>query len=458
MKVISIRWFLLLLLVLVACNAPVAVVPPPSPTLPTTVTTTVGGEPTGTVRQVEAQPTDAVTPTESNEEIVEPIAPVAVPAPPPPQQLTVYTDESGPGLEFLERATQDWSATSGWMVAITPKQADVLRLDFEMAALADQAPNLLITSNDVVAPLVASGSLQPVDDWVNPDDFAPSVVAAAHVDGKQWGVPLSVNNQLLMLYNKKLIGSAPATTDELLRTPKPAVAQATLVTNLNDPRWLMPWLLGFGGRVLDDNRRPALNTPEMVATYTFLRQLRIDGVNPELDFASGSDLFKAGQAAIIIDGDWSVPWYLDAAAAVPDALDLGIAPLPIVSSTNRRAASFVGGRYVLIPQGMSDERREQARALTAYLTGAEVQRRMVTELQRLPARTEIIQSEIVQNDAILKPQADSLNEAVAFPTSSELTSIWNVLGSRTGAVMVGEVPPQTAAEEIQTEAEAMLGR
>ena len=150
MKVIVIRWCLLLLLLTAACSAPVTVVPAPSPILPTTVTTTVGEDSVEPTTQ--AEPTEAVTPTEGDGIAVEPTIPVTVPASPPPQLLTVYTDESGPGLEFLERTTQDWSATSGWTVAIIAKQTDALRLDFEMSALADQPPSLLISSNEVIAP------------------------------------------------------------------------------------------------------------------------------------------------------------------------------------------------------------------------------------------------------------------------------------------------------------------
>jgi maltose-binding protein MalE len=70
----------------------------------------------------------------------------------------------------------------------------------------------------------------------------------------------------------------------------------------------------------------------------------------------------------------------------------------------------------------------------------------------------MLQSEVVQNDTVLKPQADSLAGAIPFPTQTEFAALWNTLGSRTGAVMVGEVPPQTAAEEIQADAEAALGQ
>jgi arabinogalactan oligomer/maltooligosaccharide transport system substrate-binding protein len=389
----------------------------------------------------------------------EPAAPTeAEPAPPPPPTLSIYTDDTGRGLEFLQAVAEEFGVSSGWTVTVTSKESDVLRLDFEMAALAGQTPDVLVTSNDAIAPLVTGNLLVPVDDWFNPAEFAQPVVAAANIAGKQWGIPVSVGNQLLLLYNKKLVAAPPVTSDDLLKMPKPEAAQATLITNQNDPRWLTPWLLGFGGRVLGDDLRPTLNTPEMVATYSFLRQLRADGINPEVDFGSGSELFKQGQAAMIIDGDWSVPWYLDASASAPHALELGVAPLPIISSTNRPATSYVGGRYVVVPSGISDGKRDLVKAFATYLTSPEIQARAVGELRRLPARTDTLQSEVVQNDTVLKPQADSLAGAIPFPTQTEFAALWNTLGSRTGAVMVGEVPPQTAAEEIQADAEAALGQ
>jgi arabinogalactan oligomer/maltooligosaccharide transport system substrate-binding protein len=461
MKVLVVRWFTLVFLVLVACSSPVAIEPAPSPTLPVVADGAPTGEPTASAPPP-AQPTESPAPTvREATRVDEPAAPTEAeptPAPPPPPTLSIYTDDTGRGLEFLQAVAQEFGASSGWSVTVTSKESNVLRLDFEMAALAGQTPDVLVTSNDAIAPLVTANLLLPVDGWFDPADFAQPIVAAANIAGQQWGIPVSVGNQLLLLYNKKLVAVPPTTSDDLLKIPKPEAAEATLITNQNDPRWLTPWLLGFGGRVLSDDLRPTLNTPEMVAAYSFLRQLRTDGVSPELDFVSGSELFKQGQAAMIIDGDWSIPWYLDAAANAPDALDMGVAPLPIISSTNRPAASYVGGRYVLVPSGISDGKHELVRAFATYLTSAEIQARAVGELRRLPARMDILQSEVVQNDTVLKPQADSLGRAIPFPIQTEFAAIWDTLGSRTGAVMVGEVPPQTAAEEIQADAEATLGQ
>jgi arabinogalactan oligomer / maltooligosaccharide transport system substrate-binding protein len=444
---------------LTVCSPPVATPPPPGPTAIVTVPP-VAGTVEPTPQADAAAPLFAPTPTGddalSDAPPTEPPTEVAPSAPAVPV-LTVYVDQSDPGVAFLQTIAQEWGAANGCVVTILPKSADDLRLDFVMAALAGDAPDLVVASDTAIAPFVADDLLLPAGDWVNAADFASPVVAAAAIDGTQWGIPLSVEGQMMLLYNKKLIAVPPATTNDLLRTPKPEAAEAIFITNQNDPRWLLPWLNGWGGGVLGDDGRPTLNAPPMVSTFEFLHRLRADDVSPGMDFAAGSDLFKQGRAAMIVDGDWSVPWYMDAAMAAPDLLDLGVARLPVVAGTNGAAASYVGGRYVLVPRGTADARRELARAFVATLTSAPTQARWASETRRLPARLETLGGETVQNDPLLKPQADALAEALPFPTQPAFAVLWDTLGSRTGAVMAGDVSPETAAQDLQTAAEAILG-
>ena len=43
---------------------------------------------------------------------------------------------------------------------------------------------------------------------------------AVELDGKTWGVPISVGNHLMLLYNKKLIAAPLKNTDEMIKVAK----------------------------------------------------------------------------------------------------------------------------------------------------------------------------------------------------------------------------------------------
>ncbi len=389
--------------------------------------------------------------------------PTGLPTPSPLEvkraDLVLATRASGQDFEFVQKLVREFTASTGWTVEVVPKEGDVLRLDFETTVLAGQGYDLVWTVGDDVGPLVAADLLRPVADFFKAADYVPAAVTAASLNGSQWGVPLSASNHLLLFYNKKLIPGPPRTTDELLSLPKPAGADVLLVADQTDPLWLVPWLGGFGGTLFGADNRPSLNTPEMVNTLKFLKQLRDKGVVAQAaDFAVGDALFKAGKAAMIINGDWAIGTYTGAGAPASQNLDLGIAPLPTVSATNRPAAPFVVGTYLLVPRALPDQKLEAAKAFITYVTSSEVQARFATELGRLPALVSALKSDTVQGNPLLKPVADALEHGVGIPPRIDMRAIWNAIGPEIGAVLAGDKEPETAAQDMQAAAESAITR
>ena len=146
-------------------------------------------------------------------------------------------------------------------------------------------------------------------------------------------MPISNGNHL-MLFNKNLVPTPPADTDALLAMADDLKAQGVtpLVYNQTEPFWLVPWLGGFGGKVFAaDGVTPTLNTPEMVATLAWLKQLKDEGiVPPESDYPGADTLFQEGKAAMIINGDWTLGAYEDLLGD-----KLGVARIPTVSATGK---------------------------------------------------------------------------------------------------------------------------
>ena len=58
---------------------------------------------------------------------------------------------------------------------------------------------------------------------------------------------------------------------------------------------------------------PTLNTDAMVSALTFMNELEfVHGVMPvEADYQIADDLFKSGNAAMTINGDWTLGNYAD---------------------------------------------------------------------------------------------------------------------------------------------------
>ncbi len=107
--------------------------------------------------------------------------------------------------------------------------------------------------------------IKPVDDVFDPEFLAgfvrPPGLESVELDGQTWGgVPISVGNHLMLLYNKNLLPEAPQTSDEMIKIAQELTVdydsdgmpdQYGLVYNLNEPFFFAPWLGGFGGWPLD---------------------------------------------------------------------------------------------------------------------------------------------------------------------------------------------------------------
>jgi arabinogalactan oligomer/maltooligosaccharide transport system substrate-binding protein len=373
------------------------------------------------------------------------------------RSLLLVTREEGQALEFIRARAQEYATASGWNVLVAHKDLADMRLDVEMAALAGTPPALIWTVNSDIAPLAAAEVIQPMDGLIDPAAFDAAAAGGGTVAGKVWGVPVTVGNHLLLLYNKTLLPSPPKTTAELQSFTRPEGADVSLAINRNDPLWLIPWLHGYGGHLLDAEGRPSLNTPGMVDALKLLKDLREKSILvTEADFATSVSHFKIGRVAMIVDGDWSVASYADAAKQA--GFELGIARLPLVSQTNRPAAPFVSGAYVLLANGLPAAERDAAKGFVAYLTSPPVQARLAGDLKRIPALSVAQGGAAVQADPLRDAIVAAMANAEPLPARPEMRAIWDALLLPANLVLRGEKDPEEAAREMQAAAEVTLGR
>jgi arabinogalactan oligomer/maltooligosaccharide transport system substrate-binding protein len=121
--------------------------------------------------------------------------------------------------------------------------------------------------------------IQPLTIWASHHGVRTGVYDATVVNGQHWGIPLSYGNNLMLLYNKKLVDKAPADTAEMIKLAQDFQAKnpgsVGLAFDQTEGFWLVPWLGGFGGKVFsDDGKTPSLNTPEMVKALALVSQFK----------------------------------------------------------------------------------------------------------------------------------------------------------------------------------------
>lgn len=404
--------------------------------------------------------TPTAAPTEAATEA--PMATEAPTAAPEPVTINLWTKEgeTDGGLQYVQALTDAYTAAHPEVTfVVVNKEVETLREDFQTASLAGAAPELLWTVSDHLGPFTAADLIQPVDKLVDLSKYVSSATnAVKSPDGQTWGVPISNGNHLMLIYNKSLMPTPPANTDELVSMGKDFMSKNAgkyaLVFNQTEPFFFIPWLGGFKGTVFAaDGVTPTLDTPEMTAALQFVYDLKYtDGLVPaESDYDGADTLFKEGNAAMIINGDWSLAGYKEALGE-----NLGVAPIPQVSSTGTYPAPYTSGVFFMIPKGLEGAKLAAVVDFINFATDKENQLDMVTKLTRLPALTEALSDKLITDDPILSGSAAQMSYGTPMPTVVQMRCVWDSLKPEMQAVFANTEAAADAAKKSQDAAVACI--
>ncbi|HET9782764.1 MAG TPA: extracellular solute-binding protein [Candidatus Dormibacteraeota bacterium] len=374
----------------------------------------------------------------------------------PTADIQIYSQKD-PGLEDLlkQQITEFEALHKTITVKIVHYETEQLRTNFQTAAIAHTGPELVYGPNDNIGPWVTLKILQPIDKVLGADflkEFSNNAVGAVSYKGHVYAVPDINGNHLMLLYNKKLVtGSAPTTTDQLISmatalTDK-SKNQYGIAFNENEAYWLMPWLGGFGGAVFDANTKPTLNTQAMIDALTFERSLKTQGVAPATaDYAKADSLFTAGQAAFLINGDWSLSGYKKALGD-----NLGIAPLPMVTKTGKWAAPYTASRGYSINAAATGDALRAAEMFLQFISQTN-ENLKVAALGNIPANAAAANDPSVKNDPILGASAAALVHGVPQPIVPEMRAVYDAIATPLADVMNGKTTPAAAAAVMESDA------
>ena len=346
---------------------------------------------------------------------------------------------------------------AGFSIERVHYRVEDLQTQFQTAALAFGGPSLVYGPSDKIGPYSIMGLLMPIDELLPPSELARFEPAALPVlQGKVWGLPDQVGNHLIMIANRALVDTLATDTDTWLaqlrertidrdRDGKPE--QYGLVFNLLEPFWLVPWLGGFGGTVMDAQSRPTLDTPAMAQALGFLSGLKQSQVVPlECDYPLADTIFKEGRAAYIINGPWSWQGYRDA------GIDIQLAPLPMVTATGQWPAPLISAKCYSINRYLDPATKECTAALLAWLTGPEVQLDLARKLGVQPGDLAAAAAPELRDDPAMIASREQIARGRLMPIVPEMRAIWDAMRPYYQSVMNGELEPAAAAAAMQARA------
>lgn len=374
-----------------------------------------------------------------------------------------------------ERTAQFERENPGVEVRAVYKETEQLRSGLESAVLVGEGPDVVYGPSDTLGVYQAIGALVDLSPWFSERataEFDPRALVRMPPGPQGRGDPEQLvmvgdrfGNHLALVYNRKFIPTPPATTDELVRQ---AVANTVdedgdgrnerygLVWNYTEPFFVIPFLTGYGAWVFDEgsttaNGRPvpALDTPESIAAYRFVRELQtVHQVLPlSADYEAAAALFRSGKAAMIIDGDWSWNGYL-----AEEGVDAAVAPLPVVSETGIPMGPMVSPKGYSMSIAARGDQRALAAELIRFLTSEETQREFLVKQKILPSRVALRESPLVTDDPTLIASLQQLENGRLMPVSTEMRAVWDAMRPPYQQLMSGSADAPTAARQMQRDA------
>jgi maltose-binding protein MalE len=366
-------------------------------------------------------------------------------------------------LNFWEQSPPDTAAEIDKWIAVFQKsnpniqvvrqhyENEELRTKFLRSSVTGDGADIVSGPNDIAGVFATAGVIQPVDGLIDGKQFAAKSLDMTRVDGKTWGMPLNEGNHLILYYNKDLVKNVPANTNDL-------IAQAKAFTNekqnkyglaffQSEPFWFVSFLHGFGGHALQVNGKDVkvtIDTPEMQKALQFLVDLKDkDKIMPkECNVDCAKSMFLSGNALFHISGDWELLTYSEKLGN-----KLGIAPLPVISQTGKPMQPMLGGLFLYVNASTKDKKLEATKKFLQFLSSKQVQTRVASKLNAIPATIEARADASVKNNAILNASAQAAANAYPMPPQVEMRAAWDGMRIMVQRALSGK---ETVAQAVKT--------
>lgn len=291
----------------------------------------------------------------------------------------------------IQKTLETVASDAGMTIAREKVPGDQLIQKVLQMSSSKTLPDLLMLDNPDLQEIASSGALVPLEDFgIDTSGFKKEILDAGTFEGKVYGLAPTVNT-IALFYNTALLEDAgvepPTTWDELTSAAEAlthddvyGIAFSAIATY--EGTWqFLPFMWSNGGDETD------IGTPEVAGAAQLWADLVTAGSASKgvVNWGQGDviDQFKAGKAAMAVNGPWNIVGLQDDA---PD-LEWDVAIIPVPAEGDDSVAPL-GGEVWTIPQTGDTEKQKKAAEVLQAFVSAENQLTMGTARNTIPADTE----------------------------------------------------------------------
>jgi len=320
-----------------------------------------------------------------------------------------------------------------------------------------QYPDIL--EGDPAPPFAQSGLIYPIKDVLSPSvlsNLIPKFVADTAYQGTDYGIPFTTSTRA-MYYNKTIFAKAgiasPPTTWAQLQTDaakikaKGYIGYGMPLGSEEAQAELLLWFLGNGGGYVDSSGKYDINSPQNIATLTFMKQLAAAGdTQPSPGTTDRKDVwadFAAGKVGMVLGSPAVVP--IIQAAGTLTASDYGTANIP---GKNGPLTQTLGVHDDIVAFNTNPSHEAAIKAFLDFAYQDQYQLQFDNEYDLLPA-TQSAATTMSSENAMFAPFLANIVHSVNYPGTSNWTTVENQIKTTVGQAITGN-PSQVLGAIQQT--------
>lgn len=371
-------------------------------------------------------------------------------------EFWAYEPNSMAQKEALDQLITEFEAANDIDVRVTYVPKDSFNTKLNSSIAVGRNPDVSYLDQPLTPRFAADGLLlditEQLEAGLGADAFAPAAMETNVVDGRVYGVPLSMTT-VALYYNKALVETPPATWEEWLDSARDVYVPNTTaafegIGGGGWGAWLFPAFVHSGGGSMVS---PALDAA------TFGDEAGVDAASFLVELQKYSDqavrqsenAFGNGIVAYKVSG----PWEIEALAKNFPNLEFGVAPLPAREGFS--PVSNIGGENLVVFSNST--KQELAYELVEFLTNAEGMTVMAGVTGNFATNLEAIASLDYASDPMLGVFATQLENAIPRPTLTDWLKVNDeIIGSALDSIFVSGEDPKTVLVDANNRANVIL--
>jgi multiple sugar transport system substrate-binding protein len=361
--------------------------------------------------------------------------------------------------------TKYWDAVATAFHAANPNiTVDVQTVDWtdfpnKVSTLIQNKQYPDILEGDPAPPFAQSDLIYPIKDVLSPSvmsDLIPKFVADGAYQGTDYGIPFTTSTRALF-YNKKIFTAAgiasPPTTWAQLQTDaakikaKGYIGYGMPLGSEEAQAELLLWFLGNGGGYVNSSGSYDINSPQNIATLTFMKQLAAAGdTQPSPGTTDRKDVwadFAAGKVGMVLGSPAVVP-IIQSAGTLTTA-DFGTASIP---GKNGPITQTLGVHDDIVAFNTNPSHEAAIKAFLDFAYQDTYQLQFDNEYDLLPATQSAAASMSKENPMFSAFLANIVN-SVNYPGNANWTTVENQIKTQVGQAITGN-PSQVLGAIQQT--------